>query len=111
MSWNVYFFETKRGERIVKEFIKNLQEETSSKIFKGIDLLKVHGPFLGMPYSKRLTNEIHELRIRGKQEIRILYSFSRNNVHLLHGFKKQTQKTPKNEIKIAEIRKKIVDNV
>ena len=64
---------------------------------------------LGMPYSKKLTKEINELRIRGREEIRILYTFSKSNIYLLHAFKKKTQKTSKKEIKTAEARKKGLD--
>lgn len=109
MAWNIYFFQTSRGEKVVKEFIKNLQGKTIGKISQNIDLLKIHGPFLGMPYSKMLAKEIYELRIKGKEEIRILYTFSKSNIYLLHAFRKQTQKTPQKEIKIAENRKKLLD--
>lgn len=107
--WNVYFFQTKRGEKVVKEFIKSLPPKVIGKISQNLDLLKARGPFLGMPYSKKLLQGISELRIRGKTEVRILYSFSKNSIYLLHAFKKQTQKTPLKEMKIAEERKKIVD--
>lgn len=109
MVWNVYFFQTPRGEKIVKEFCQKLQDKTKGKISQNLDLLKVHGPFLGMPRSKRLMKEIYELRIRGKEEIRILYTFSGNSAYLLHAFKKQTQKTPHKEIEIAENRKLTLD--
>jgi len=109
MVWNIYFFQTVRGEKIVKEFIKTLGGKAIGKISQNLDLLKTHGPFLGMPYSKKLTKEISELRIRGREEIRILYTFSKKNIYLLHAFKKKTQKTPRKEIKIAEERKKEID--
>ena len=80
MAWKVYFFQTSRGEKVVKEFIKSLEDKTVGKISKTLDLLKEHGPFLGMPYSKSLTREVSELRIRGKEEIRILYAFSKSNI-------------------------------
>jgi len=111
MAWNVYFFQTSRGEKVVKEFIKNLQEKTIGKVSQNIDLLKIRGPFLGMPYSKKLTKEISELRVRGKEEVRILYTFSKNNIYLIHAFKKQTQKTPNKELKLAEDRRRTLDKV
>lgn len=111
MAWNIYFFQTARREKVVKEFIKKLEGKVIGKISQNLDLLKIHGPFLGMPYSKKLTKEISELRIRGREEVRILYTFSKNNIYLLHAFKKKTQKTPKKEIKVAEERKNILDNV
>ncbi len=106
MAWNVYFFQTARGEKVVKEFIKNLETKTIGKVSQTLSLLKAYGPILGMPYSKKLTKEISELRIRGNEEVRILYAFSKNNIYLLHAFKKKTQKTPRKEMKIAEERRK-----
>lgn len=103
-GWEVIFFETQRGEKIVKEFIKSLDNKIISKISSEIDLLKQYGPFLGMPYSKKLTQDLYELRIRGKQEVRIIYGFISKSVILLHAFIKKTQKTPLKEIDIASKR-------
>lgn len=103
-GWEVIFFETTRGEKIVKEFIKSLNPKTISKIASEIDLLRQHGPLLVMPYSKRLTQDLYELRIRGKQEVRIIYGFKGRNIYLLHGFKKKTQKTPAKEIETSRKR-------
>lgn len=107
MSWNIKLFETKRGEKPVEEFVKNLDEATISKFVHLVDLLEKHGPFLSMPHAKKLTSELYELRIRGKQEIRIVYGFIKENIFLLHGFKKQTQKTPRKEIETALSRLKV----
>ena len=54
-----------------------------------------------MPHSKQLAKGLYELRVRGKEEVRILYCFKKKDIYLLHGFKKQTQKTPGKEIEIA----------
>lgn len=100
-SWEVLFFETPRGERIVKEYIKSLDSKIVSKISSGINLLEKHGPFLGMPYSKKLTKDLYELRVRGKQEARVIYGFIGRTIYLLHAFVKKTQKTPIKEIETA----------
>ena len=99
--WKILVFETPRGEKPVEEFIKSLDEETTAKIVHSIDLLEKHGPFLGMPHTRRLTRNVSEIRIRGKTEIRILYSVANREILLLHAFKKQTQKTPAKEIDTA----------
>lgn len=114
MLWQVIIYETKRGEKPVEEFIKSCQAQTIAKIMHNIDLLEKHGPLLGMPHAKRLSSVLYELRIRGKQETRITYTFTGNKIYLLHAFKKQTQKTPKREIdtsmkRLEEI--KSVDNI
>lgn len=103
-SWEVIFYEIVRGEKIVKEFIKSLDSKIISKIASEIDLLKIYGPFLGMPYSKKLTKDLYELRIRGKQEVRIIYGFISKTAILLHAFIKKTQKTPLKEIETSEKR-------
>ena len=104
MNWKIYFFETTRGEKPVKEFIKTLSDSTISKVAKSIDLLEKYGTFLCMPHCKKITRDIYELRIRGKEEVRVLYFIQKGNIYLLHVFKKKTQKTPSKEIKIAEYR-------
>lgn len=104
MTWKVIVFETNRGEKPVEDFIKSLNESTIAKTAHEIDLLEKHGPRLSMPHSKKLTTDLYELRIRGKQEIRIIYSFIKNDIYLLHAFKKQKQQTPRKEIETASRR-------
>lgn len=104
MNWEILFFETARGEKVVKEFIKTLDDSTVSKISNEIDLLETHGSFLVMPHSKKITRDLYELRIRGRQEVRIIYGFVKKNIYLLHIILKKTEKTPSKEIKTAEQR-------
>lgn len=101
MSWNIVFFETPRGEKPVKEFMKAQQPQAKAKIAHMFDLLEEYGSFLGMPHAKRIDDKLFELRVRGKQEIRIVYAFRKQTAYLLHAFKKQTQKTPQRELDIA----------
>lgn len=103
-TWEVISFESTRGEQFVEKFIRSLDEATISKFARNANLLEKHGPLLGMPHSKKLTSKLYELRIRGKQEVRIIYGFIGNKIYLLHGFLKKTQKTPAREIEIAEQR-------
>jgi len=111
VTWNIIFFESQRGEKFVENFIKLLDAKIIAKVGNEIDLLERHGPVLGMPHAKKLTRELHELRIRGKQEIRIIYCFIQNNIYLLHAFKKQTSKTPRKEIEIALNRHRGLTNI
>lgn len=104
MLWKTYFYKTNRGEELVKEFIIELEPKTQGKALSYIDMLKEHGPLLGMPYAKKITTEIYELRLRGKLEVRIFYGFIGNEICLLHAFKKQTNKTPTQEIELAQNR-------
>ncbi|MDO8599781.1 MAG: type II toxin-antitoxin system RelE/ParE family toxin [bacterium] len=104
VAWSIKTYETRRGEKSVDEFVKSCDSQTISKITHLIDLLEKHGHLLRMPHSKKLSIEIYELRVRGKQEVRITYAFKGKTVWLLHAFKKQTQKTPVREILTSEKR-------
>ena len=56
-----------------------------------------------LPHVKKLTGTpLWEIRILGKDSIRILYVLiQEENVLVLHGFIKKTQKTPTKEIELA----------
>ena len=104
MSWNLIVFKDTREKDILNSFSKTLHRATTAKVTRLIGILQEKGPFLYMPYSKKITANIHELRIRSKQEIRIFYTFKRNVIYLLHIFQKKTQKTPPREIETAKER-------
>lgn len=108
MSWNVIAFESDRGEKPVEEFIKSQQSSTQSKITHLIDLLEKYGPMLGMPHVKKISADLYEMRIRGREEIRIFFAYKNQNIYLLHGFKKKTQKTPSKEVDTALKRLELV---
>jgi phage-related protein len=66
---------------------------------------------LGLPHSKALGGGLYELRIRGKEEIRIFYCFLKGKtICLLHAFKKQTQETPTKDLQLALQRKEEVND-
>ncbi|OGE14710.1 hypothetical protein A3F00_03480 [Candidatus Daviesbacteria bacterium RIFCSPHIGHO2_12_FULL_37_11] len=88
----------------VEEFIRSLDRSTVSKFTHNANLLEKHGPILGMPHSKKLTPDLYELRLRGKEEVRIIYGFIGRKIYLLHGFKKKTQQIPTKEIEVAQKR-------
>jgi phage-related protein len=95
----------------IDSFIKSLKKPTGTKVARHIDLLVRFGNQLRMPYSKSLGDDLFELRIRGQQEIRILYAFKNGIAILLHCFIKKTQKTPKREIEIALAKLNILTNI
>ena len=103
-KWTIKFFETPRGGKPVENFIRNQNPTTIAKILRSIDLLEKYGPRIGMPHSKKISRGLYELRIRGRQEIRLVYSVRKQEIVLLHGFRKQTQRTPKKEIATAQKR-------
>jgi len=104
MDWKVVFFESARGEKPVEKFFYEQQLQAQSKMLHLFELLELYGSQLKMPHAKQLVVGLYELRIRGKEELRVLYGFKQNTIYLLHAFKKQTQKTPRKELEIARKR-------
>lgn len=111
MAYEIWLYATPSGKPIVKDFIFSLSKVPQAKLARQLDLLEEFGPDLGMPHVKHLGGGLLELRVRGKQEIRIFYAFSHGKViYLLHGFIKKSQATPKYELEIARLRKNEVAN-
>jgi len=107
IKWRILTYETARGEKPVDEFIKNQQPQARSKIVHTVRLFRQYGNMLGMPHSKILDGGLYELRIRGKEELRILYCFAQQKtIYLLHAFKKQKQQTLQKELGLALLRMK-----
>ncbi len=107
-KWEIKLFESVRGEKIVESFTSSLENQTRSKLARLMDLLQKYGPSLGTPHSKRISSGLYELRVRGKSEIRIFYTFKGKYVYFLHAFKKQSQKIPDKEIETASQRLKLI---
>jgi phage-related protein len=106
-NWTVKFYSTSRLDKPVEDFIENQDKATYAKIVRLLGTLSEYGPDLGMPYSRYMKNGLYELRVRGKNEIRIFYLFQiKKTIYLLHAFKKSSQKTPRRELKIAINRQK-----
>lgn len=109
MSWNVIYFESARGEKYVKEFIDKQNPAVKAKFIGMIDFIGQYGPFLSAKYTKKIAKNLFELRITGKEQIRILYAVCRKAVILLHAFKKKTPRIPTKEIKTALFRLKALN--
>jgi phage-related protein len=85
-------------DKSIEKFILSLEKTTIAKLFRVIDLLQEFNYKLGMPHTKKIKKNLFELRISGKQEIRIFYTFNKDSIIFLHAFVKKSQKTPKREL-------------
>lgn len=107
MKWEVIFYKDKRDNPPLIKFLDSLQAKESAKIARSIDLLEEYGLALGIPHIKKIEQNLWELRIIfGGNIFRIFFSIMQMKIVLLHGFRKKTQKTPRNEIDIAKNRLK-----
>ncbi|MBU4346908.1 MAG: type II toxin-antitoxin system RelE/ParE family toxin [Candidatus Omnitrophica bacterium] len=106
-NYSCFYFTTESGKSPVEEFISSLDEKTQEKFIFKKELLEQLGSQLRQPHTDKIGGGIFELRFKGEEgQIRILFFFYEKKIILLHGFVKKTQKTPRNEIKIAEQRQK-----
>ena len=78
-----------------------------AKIVGLLKILEEKGNLLREPYSKHLEDGIFELRCQvGNNISRVLYFFYyEGKIILTNGFVKKTQKTPKEEIRLAKSRR------
>ena len=102
---NIKFFDNK-----IEKFVDTLDEETIARLLRTIDLLELFGHELGLPHSKKVEPRIFELRVRGKQEVRMLYTFHGGEAILFHCFVKKSQRIPRKEIKLARQKLKALDS-
>lgn len=82
----------------VEKFICSLEKQTSVKIFRTLKLLEKFDIGLGMPHSKRIKTNLFELRVLGKNQVRLFYTFLSPNIIVLCGFKKKSQKIPTQQL-------------
>ncbi|HSW88304.1 MAG TPA: type II toxin-antitoxin system RelE/ParE family toxin [Candidatus Saccharimonadales bacterium] len=104
----IQYYVAKNGENPVKEFIDSLSKQQKAKIFRIFLTIEEYGLLTILPHTKKLSGtSLWEIRILGKDNIRILYvTVTNKHVLVLHGFIKKKQKTPQKEITIATIRYK-----
>ena len=101
--WNIIFYEKEDGTRPVREFLDKLPAKHLAKAFRDIDVLEKYGTSLTAPHVKHIKEKLWELRIKSASDISRIFYFvhAGEDLVLLHGFIKKTQKTPVKEIQTA----------
>ena len=102
--YHIIFYQKENGTIPVQEFLDALSVRHCAKALREIDILEEYGRKLTLPYVKHIKNKLWELRIKSGSEIsRIFYFVSvGDDIVLLHGFLKKTQRTPNREMKTAK---------
>ena len=102
----VVFFKTDTGNEPVREWLKELPKDDCKTI--GVDILTVQYAWpVGKPLVDNLGDGIWEIRSRLDNRIaRTLFAMVNQEIVLLHGFIKKTQKAPADELELAKKRKK-----
>ncbi|MCX6916237.1 MAG: type II toxin-antitoxin system RelE/ParE family toxin, partial [Verrucomicrobia bacterium] len=96
-------------DKPVGAFLAGLEPGPRAKMVRSLELLRTL-PFVPSKFSQKMpgTDNLWEVRTEYAGNIyRILAcTYKGNRVILLHGFQKKSQKTPRQELEIAEQRKK-----
>lgn len=104
----IIFYKTQSGKCPVSEFLDSLSSKQAKKVTWVLNLVE-NQPRVPVEYFKKLTGTsgLWEIRIQYGSDIFRLLGFIDDGklVILTNGFTKKSQKTPANEIQIAELRK------
>jgi phage-related protein len=102
----VFFYQTPAGNVPVLEWLRSADRKQL-----GLDLLRVQENWpIGMPVCKALGGGLWEVRssLAGGRIARMIFCLKDGEIHGLHGFMKKTQKTPQQELALAQKRMKEV---
>ncbi|MCB5162338.1 type II toxin-antitoxin system RelE/ParE family toxin [Marinomonas algarum] len=104
MDWEINFYEG------VEDQILNMPPKVQARMIKLLELMEKYGANLGPPHTQAMGDGLFEIRAKAKEGIgRGLFCYLKGNrIHVLHVFIKKSQKTPKNELKLARERQKEV---
>jgi phage-related protein len=105
------FYRTAGGAEPVREWLKNLARADRLEI--GMDLLRAQYRWpVGMPLCRPLGDGLWEVRtsLPSRTIARVLLCMHDQQLVAVHSFIKKTQKTPDDDLRIARLRKKEVEN-
>ena len=76
--YDIIYYQSARGEELVKEFLHGLDQKSQVKAYARLALLAEEGPNLKRPYADVVQDKIRELRVRfSKTNVRLFYFFFR----------------------------------
>ncbi|MGB0562890.1 MAG: type II toxin-antitoxin system RelE/ParE family toxin [Spirulinaceae cyanobacterium] len=104
------FYRTEQDNEPVRKWLKQLTP--SERLVIGTDLKTVeYGWPIGMPTCRSMGKGLYEVRsdLPGGKIARVLFCVYQNQMVLLHGFIKKSQKTPKPDLDLAIQRKRTLE--
>ena len=103
------FYLTASGGNPVRDWIMDMSDDDKKLVGRAIQLVEFGWP-IGMPYSRKLENDLWEVRanLTSGKIARVIFTLCGDEMVLLHGFVKKTQQTPLSELETARGRLKDV---
>lgn len=105
------FYLTDTGNNPVRDWIMDLSNNDKRAVGVAIQKVEFGWP-IGMPYSRKLEGDLWEVRAKltGGKIARVIFTLVNDEMVLLHGFIKKTQKTPITELETARKRLKDIND-
>lgn len=105
---SIIFYDTDLGDRPVEEFLTSLEPAARAKLVRSVEMVRNLPIVPSKFWSKMSGQNLWEVRAEYAGNIyRILATTAKGNrVILLHGFQKKSQKTPRQDMEIAQQRQK-----
>jgi len=101
--YKVSFYTSSRQLSPINKLLDSCQPSLRVKILRQLKYVQEYGLNPAIPNIKKITNTpLWELRILGRDNARIIcVSMRRNEVKVLHVFKKKKKKTPTKDLNLA----------
>lgn len=98
----IYYYIAPSGDNPVSDFFDSLNERQQTKILRIIQYVKEYGLSSILPHTKKVAGTpLWEIRILGRDNIRVLYAIPINKIVLiLHGFLKKLKRLRKKNYKL-----------
>ena len=112
MMLQIVFYATSTGKEPVRDWLKSLDKFDKKKIGEDVKTLQFGWP-IGMPLTRKLDHNLWEIRSKLLNKIaRIIFTLDGDQIVLLHGFIKKSQRIPKEDLRLAQLRlKEIKGNI
>lgn len=104
------FYRTQSGSEPVREWLKSLDKPERFLIGTDIKTVEFGWP-VGMPVCRPMGVGLYEVRtnLPNNRVARVLFCIAEDQMILLHGFMKKSQKTTKPDLDLARIRKRTLE--
>ena len=101
MRWTIAFY----NHRIESD-IHDLSAGLVARFIRCAERMEIYGPDLGMPHTRAMGGGLFELRIKSLEGIaRVFYcTIVDRHIVFLHQFVKKSERTPLNELRVAQRR-------
>lgn len=106
MDWKITYYNKK-----IEDNVLGLPDTLLARYLRYAEIMREHGPAIGHPHTKTMSDGLYELRLKGKEGIaRVFYCTVINKeILMLHSIIKKQQKTPLKELQLARKRLKEVN--